>query len=111
MNWQLVNYNGRLAITLPWSTAYNGNPEEARALWVHPTEKWSEYYERFTQIELRENDYFSCFDNTTYQTKPLYTGGWEQVCETRPVRPPSRGGRDWHWRWSEFSGEYVKEWN
>ena len=108
MTWQLIDYNGKLAVTLGWSD-YNEEPVRTRPVWVHPTEKWSDYYTRFTQVTLRENNYFMCFDSQTYQSKPLYTEGWQMINEEEPIKPPSRGGKDWRWVWSGWSHKYIKE--
>ena len=111
MTWSLVEYNGRVAITLGWEVDME-KPEQHRPLWVHPTEKWDQdYYGRFTQIRLVENNYFSCFNSQTYNSQPLSTTGWEFVEETRPIKAPGRGGKDWHWEWSSWSRKYIKAYN
>jgi hypothetical protein len=37
--WSLVEYEGKLAVTLPW-TPETDEPVESRDLWVSPKEKW-----------------------------------------------------------------------
>ena len=103
--WSLINYQGKLAVTLGWST--DETPTETRPIWVS-TEKWSDYYNRYSQVSLTENNIFRCFNHNTYQTHILNTNGWEMVNETRPIKPPSRGGKDWKWEWSGWSRKYIK---
>lgn len=99
MTWHLVEYKGRVAITLGWSPL-NDEPKESRSLWVHPREKWDQYYyEQFTQVRLIQNNHFFCFSSRTYSESPLNTEGWEHVVETRDVKPPGRGGKTWKWEW------------
>jgi hypothetical protein len=104
--WSLVEYEGKLAVTLPW-TPETDEPVESRDLWVSPKEKWDEeYYKRFTQVRLIENNYFRCFNSLTYREEPLLTPGWMHVHEQRPIKPPGRGGKDWSWEWS--MGRWIK---
>ena len=104
--WTLVNYKGRLALSLPWETDGN-QPREQRTLWVHPTEQWSPWYEGFTTVESTGNNQFICWLDTSRSWKSLSIAGWEQVFETRPVPMPGRGGKSWSWVW--LNGRWRKE--
>jgi len=107
-NWYLENYNGKLAVALNWA-ADKDEPTESRDLWVHPTEKYNEdYYKKFTQITLRENNVFSCLNSYTYQSQMLYTHDWNHVIETRSIPKPGRGGKNWKWEWSSWSRKWIK---
>ncbi len=108
-NWTLFEYKGKVAITLGWATDIDG-PKETRPIWHHPTEKWDEHYHaKFTQILLRENNVFSCFNSRTGQQQMLYTHDWIYLNETRDIPPPGRGGKDWKWSWNIYSGKWIKE--
>jgi len=104
--WALIEHEGKLAVTLGWSPEQD-NPVDHRDLWVGPYEWDAEYYGRFNQVRLVENGFFRCFDGVTYQDKNLYTEGWNHIHQTRPIKPPSRGGKSWNWRWSW--GKWIKQ--
>jgi len=108
MSWQFVEYEGRLALTLGWSP-HSEKPIEERRLWVHLTEKWDEwYYQQFTQIESEGGNQMRCFSNRTWGWAPMNVNGWQQVNEELPLKPPGRGGKDWHWVYSGY-GRWRKE--
>jgi hypothetical protein len=107
MQWNLVNYNGKLAVTFGWSPDYD-QPIERRDLWVSPKESWDEhYYSQYTQVRLGANGVFWCYSTLTCTEKPLHTQFWKHVQETREVKMPSRGGKNWKWVWR--SGRWVKQ--
>ena len=107
-NWYLTGYKGKLAITLGWSD-YNQTPIRTRDLWVSPNEPWDEkYYSRYSQVRLLENNHFICFDHILYTDKMLYTNGWAHETESEPIKPPSKGGKDWHYEWSNWNHKYQK---
>lgn len=104
--WALVEYEGRLAVALPWSPT--DEPIESRSLWVHPTEKAKEYLERYSQPKLVSNGHFRVFDRNTYQHSNLFTEHWEHVEESRPIKKPGRGGKTWKWVWSAWGRKWTK---
>jgi len=106
--WYLIEYENKLAVTMGWNVSWSGEPEEERDLWVSD-EPWNEkYYSRFDP-SLMSNNVFRCFNRETYGYQMLYTEGWQHITETRPIKPPGRGGKDWRWSWSSYSHKYIKE--
>lgn len=109
MTWHMINYEGHPAVTLGWQVDID-TPTETRPIWHHPTEPWDQrYYGQFTQVTLRENNVFSCFNSNTYNFQPLYTHDWTMVNETRDIPAPGRGGKNWKWMWSSWSRKWIKE--
>jgi hypothetical protein len=107
--WSLIEYQGKVAVALPWSPGET--PVETRDLWVSPTDKWDgDYYGQFTQVRLIENGFFRCYSSRTGRDHPLNTSAWIHQLESRPIKPPGRGGKVWNWRWSPWSKKYIKEW-
>lgn len=107
MAWHLIDYKGKLAITLGWSP--DEIPTESRPIWYSPDNNWDEhYYSQFTDVKLITNNYFQCWSNLSNTSKPLYTDGWLFVNETRDIKKPGRGGKDWQWEWSSYQRRWRK---
>lgn len=108
MNWQFIDYQGKVAVTLGWSPETE-KPVEHRDIWHSPNAEWDEwYYSRFTQVRLVENNFYMCFNKNTYQEEPMHTPNWIHVHENRSIKPPGRGGKNWRWEWSW--GRWIKRW-
>lgn len=106
MNWEFVDMDGHVGITLPWWPD-NYKPIETRTVWYNPQVKWDEeYFKRFTRIDLMSNDNFQCWDSQTYTWKPQNITGWPHVDQERPVPMPRGRSKNWHWEWSY--GRWVK---
>lgn len=105
---QLIDYNGKIAVSFGWSANWE-QPEEVRLLLVGkaPAERYAHilgHAVEFTgDIGVIHADRRYVID-TTDKTE------WTKIVETRPVKKP-RGGRrkglqyDWEW----VNGRWVKK--
>lgn len=109
MAFRLVDYNGRLAITLG-SLPDRERPVLSEQLTVHRTARAADWY----LDEWRER---FCTGNTIVFQHPVSgrqlvaqtdDGTWEHVTTETPIPRPGRGGRDWEWKWVD--GRWQKRW-
>lgn len=108
MAWFFTEHDGKLAVTMGWSSDWN-KPIEQMHLWVHPSEKYIEsYYKEFVDLRVLEGNRFQAWNtrNGNYSTMDITS--WGQVHLERPIKPPGRGGKDWKWEW--YMGKWHKEW-
>ena len=103
-------YQGNLVIIDKWESAWN-KPEESRAYW--PTGLSVRDYGQFIGQEARylsRTDGYWEVGSGYGAVKVQIEGGSEAHpihSETRPLKPPSRGGKDWKW---VYKGErWVKD--
>lgn len=106
--WELVEYEGCLAVALHWSLDWT-EPVRVRTLWVNRKEKWVEsYYKEFVDLQLVNGSSFIAWNTRNGRYSGLDITGWEQVNQREQVPIPSRGGKDWEWTW--HYGKWTKTW-
>lgn len=104
--YQLINYNGMLAIASPWITSFFA-PKEKRVVYVSDNFWIEGYYSQFTELVYRSGKKFVALSNRVNTTQMFDVDGWASVIERRDIAQPDQGKDKWVW----FRGAWVSNEN
>uniref|UniRef100_A0A6M3L2I5 Uncharacterized protein n=1 Tax=viral metagenome TaxID=1070528 RepID=A0A6M3L2I5_9ZZZZ len=105
-SWTIVEYEGLVAVELPWQVDWN-RPVEFRTLRVSncPFEQWK----RFAGEEVRFRDGRAWTFSPDGRPLRMNVEGWETVTVEREIRKPRRRTRHYDWVWADGRWEQVVE--
>lgn len=103
---QLIDYNGKLAISWGWMTNLD-KPEENRVLNVGKVsaDKYKDLLGVY--VEWVNNMGVAHWNGRRYVFEVEDADEWTKISETRPIKKP-RDGKEYTWKW--YMGQWRKEW-